>query len=485
MKANYLPHLAGRVFGVPLLIQPQKLSVILQAIGPRLGLPPGEFEIEGLGVPVVARVTQSPLDEGDDPDEMDDAARSQKPYLVTPEGVAILGVSGTLVKKASWLDAASGMQSYESIRADFQDAVRDPRIQGILLDVDSPGGEVGGLFDLADEIYNARAEKPCMAISDDDAFSAAYAIASSAQRLFVTRTGGVGSVGVIALHLDQSGFDEKAGRKYTAIYAGAKKNDFNPHEALSGSAKDELQSEIDRLYDMFVGTVARNREMKPALVRNTEAGLYYAEKAISAGFADQVGTFDDALDAVLEAATARKQTRVAASAATQIPIGEMTMSQQVEKKTADAPAAPPVPAEVKPPEVPASAAAVAPAVATPVVDAAAIEARLRAEYEEIAVLCTLSGHPELVAEMIASKKTVAQVREHLLAIKAQESQRTAVQSHVQASPTGAEAQLNAAAQQLAASRNIPFAQAYVEAMKLHPELYQQYLAEKSAPVRAN
>ena len=142
--------IAGRVFGVPLLIQPQKLSVILQAIGPRLGLPPGEFEIEGLGVPVVARVTQGPLDEGHDPDEMDDAARSQKPYLVTPEGVAIIGVSGTLVKKASWLDAASGMQSYESIRADFQDAVRDPRILGILLDVDSPGGEVGGLFDLVD-----------------------------------------------------------------------------------------------------------------------------------------------------------------------------------------------------------------------------------------------------------------------------------------------------------------------------------------------
>ena len=473
MKANYLPHLAGRVFGVPLLIQPQKLSVILQAVGPRLGLRQGEIEIEGLGAPVVARM---PVDEEDDPDEM---ARSQKPYLVTPEGIAVIGVSGTLVKKASWLDAVSGMQSYESIRAAFQDAVGDPRIQGILLDVDSPGGEVGGLFDLADEIYNARAEKPCMAIADDDAFSAAYAIASSAQRLFVTRTGGVGSVGVIALHLDQSAFDEKAGRKYTAIYAGARKNDFNPHEALSSAAKDELQAEIDRLYDMFVGTVARNREMKPALVRNTEAGLCYAEKAISAGFADQVGTFDDALNAVLEAATTRKQARVAASAATQIPKGETTMSQQVETKTADAPAVPLVSAEVKHPEAPA------PAAALPVVDAAAIETRLRAEYEEIAVLCTLSGHPELVAELIASKKTVAQVREHLLALKAQESQRTAVQSHVQGNPTGAEAQLNAAAQQLAASRNIPFAQAYVEAMKLHPELYQQYLAEKSAPVRAN
>lgn len=198
MKANYLPHLAGRVFGVPLLIQPRKLSVILQAIGPRLGLRQAEIEIEGLGAPLIARM---PVDEEDDPDEM---ARSQKPYLVTPEGIAVIGVSGTLVKKASWLDSASGLQSYESIRADFQDAIGDSRIQGILLDVDSPGGEVGGLFDLADEIYNARAEKPCMAIADDDAFSAAYAIASSAQRLFVTRTGGVGSVGVIALHLDQS-----------------------------------------------------------------------------------------------------------------------------------------------------------------------------------------------------------------------------------------------------------------------------------------
>jgi signal peptide peptidase SppA len=474
MKANYLPHLAGRVFGVPLLIQPQKLSVILQAVGPRLGM--SQAEIEGLGAPVVAQI---PMDPEDDPDQMDDSVRSQKPYLVTPEGVAVIGVSGTLVKKASWLDAASGLQSYESIRADFQDAVRDPRIQGILLDVDSPGGEVGGLFDLSDEIYDARAEKPCFAISDDDAFSAAYAIASSAQRLFVTRTGGVGSVGVIALHLDQSGFDEKVGRKYTAIYAGAKKNDFNPHEALSTSAKDELQSEIDRLYDMFVGTVARNREMKPALIRNTEAGLYYAEKAISAGFADQVGTFDTALGAVLEAATARKKTRVAASAATQIPKGETTMSQQVETKMADAPAAPPVATEVKFPEAPA------PAAAAPVVDAAAIETRLRAEYEEMAALCTLSGHPELVAEMIASKKTVAQVREHLLALKAQESQRTAIQSHVQGSPTGAESQLNSAAQQLATSRNIPFAQAYVEAMKIHPQLYQQYLAEKSSPVRAN
>ena len=477
MKANYLPHLAGRVFGVPLLIQPQKLSVILQAIGPRLGLPEETSRSTGWACRCWRECAPDDLD---DPDEMDDAACGQKPYLVTPDGIAVISVSGTLVKKASWLDAVSGMQSYESIRADFQDAVRDPRIQGILLDVDSPGGEVGGLFDLADEIYNARAQKPVYAIADDDAYSAAYAIASSAERLFVTRTGGVGSVGVIALHMDQSGFDEKAGRS-------TPRSSPAPGRTISTRTKRCPVRPRTNCKRRSIGStacssalVARNRGMKPALVRNTEAGLYFAEKSINAGLADQVGTFDDALDAVLEAATARKRARVAASAATQIPEGETTMAKEVEK-TADANQTTAAPApETKPPrESPA-----APQSAAPVVDAAAIETRLRAEYEEIAVLCTLSGHPELVAELIASRKTVAQVREHLLALKAQESQRTAVQSHVQGSPTGAEAQLNAAAQQLAASRNIPFAQAYVEAMKLHPELYQQYLAEKSAPARA-
>jgi signal peptide peptidase SppA len=470
MKTSYLPRLAVRVFDEPLLIRPRKLYVILQAIGPRLGLTDTDVDL------IASRM---PMDDNeDDPDEL---SAAEKPYGVTPEGIAVIGVSGTLVKKASWMDAWSGLQSYEMIRAEFRDAVADPRIRGILIDVDSPGGEVGGLFDLAGEVFAGRREKPIYAIANDAAFSAAYAIASSAERLFVTSTGGVGSVGVIAIHVDQSSFDEKVGRKYTAVFAGGKKNDFNPHEPLSDSAKDDLQAEIDRLYDMFAGLVARNREMKPALVRNTEAGLYYAEKAISAGLADQVGTFDDALDAVLKAATARKQARVAASAATQIPKGETTMSQEVEKKTADAPTAPLAPAEVKPPEAPAPAAMPV----APVVDAAAIENRLRAEYEEIAALCSLASRPELAAEMIASKRTVAQVREHLLSLKAQESQRTAVQSHVQAGPTGAEAQLNTAAQQLAASRNIPFAQAYVEAMKLHPELYQQYLAEKSATVRPN
>ncbi len=195
MKQTYLPHLAARVFGVPLMVQIDKLMVILEAIGPRIGLRE-HVVVEGLPV-VVTRPAQ------DDEEEMDDMPMMgrRKPYPVTPEGIAILSVSGTLVKKASWMDAESGLQSYEQIRSHLADARDDPGIRGVLLDVDSPGGEVGGLFDLADEVYAVRDQKPCYAIANDEAFSAAYALASSAQRLFVTRTGGVGSIGVIAVHM--------------------------------------------------------------------------------------------------------------------------------------------------------------------------------------------------------------------------------------------------------------------------------------------
>jgi signal peptide peptidase SppA len=473
VKTSYLPHLAGRVFGVPLLIQPQKLSVILQAIGPRVGIP-DPVALEEVIVPVAM-----PMDDGLD-GAGPDKERDRKPYMVTPDGIAVIGISGTLVKKASWLDTESGLQSYESIRSQFGDAVADPRIRGILLDVDSPGGEVGGLFDLADEIFAARQEKPVYAVANDEAFSAAYALASSAEKLFVTRTGGVGSVGVIAVHLDQSGFDEKVGRKFTAVYAGARKNDFSTHQPLTDDARATLQTEIDWLYEIFVGAVGRNRDLKAALVRNTEAGLFYGEKALSAGLADRVGTFDQAVAAVVEAAKARRQSRVAASAGTQIPQGEMTMDQEV-TKTADATAAPapPVPTETKSAEAPTPAAAPA----APTVDAAAIEANLRAQYEEIAALCSLAGKPEFLPEAISKKMTVPQVRDALLAAKAADSHRTAVQTQTHALPVGAEAQLKGTAEQIAAAKRIPFAQAYVEALNQNPKLYEQYLAEQSATVK--
>ena len=484
MKQTYLPHLAARVFGVPLMVQIDKLMVILDAIGPRIGLRE-HVVVEGL--PVV--VTRPAPDDQDEEDDMPMAGR--KPYPVSPDGIAVITISGTLVKKASWMDAESGLQSYEQIRTHLLDARDDPGIRGVLLDVDSPGGEVGGLFDLADEVFALRESKPCYAIANDEAFSAAYALASSAQRLFVTRTGGVGSVGVIAVHMDQSGWDEKMGRKYTAIYAGARKNDFSTHQPLSDGARENLQSEVDRLYEMFVASVSRNRNLAPALVRKTDAGLYWGEKAISAGLADLIGSFDDALAAVTQASRASRQARATASAEAQIEErGEEPMAQPIETKPADAPAPAAAPVETKPAAEAPAPAAVPPSpepgaalAAAPVVDAAAIEARIRAEHEEVAALCTLAGEPGFLAEAISKRMTPPQVRETLLTRKAAKSQGAQIHSQVDGSPVGAESQLNAAATNLAAQKHITFAQAYSEVLKANPNLYTQYLAEKSATVK--
>jgi ClpP class serine protease len=249
---------------------------------------------------------------------------------------------------------------------------------------------------------------------------------------------------------------------------------------------------------MFVAAVARNRDLKPALVRNTEAGLFWGEKAVAAGLADQIGSFDDALAAITEAARTFRKPRAAASAEAQNSnVQEETNMPQTDMKSADAPAPQGATAAVepRPAEAPTRAAAPAPAppaadpvaapAAAPAVDAAAIEARVRAENEETAALCSLAGEPGFLAEAISKRMSPAQVREALLAKKAAKSQATQTSSHVDGAPVGAEAQLNAAATQIAASKHITFAQAYVEAMKLHPNLYQQYLAEKSATVKPN
>ncbi len=193
-----------------------------------------------------------------------------------------------MTKKSEAFDNVLGMTSYEKIREEIEEALIDEEVETIILDIDSPGGEVNGLFDLADFIYEARKseKKKIVAIANDDAYSAAYAIASSAEKVFVSRTSGVGSIGVIASHVDQSGFDEKQGVKYTTVFAGKRKNDLNPHEPMTSESLESLQGEVNRLYEMFVQLIARNRNLSMERIKSTEAGLYFGEKAIEIGLAD-------------------------------------------------------------------------------------------------------------------------------------------------------------------------------------------------------
>ncbi len=222
-------------------------------------------------------------------------ARSQFDIV---NGVAIIPVHGPLSKRSGMFDNFFGFTSYELLSEQLQAAIDDSDVNSILLDVDSPGGEVAGLFDLCDQIYSSRKIKPIWASANEEAYSAAYAIASSAEKLFVTRTGGVGSIGVIASSTDQSSFDQKLGVKVTTIFAGKRKNDFNPHEPVTSEAVNVLQTEVNRLYDMFVKLVVRNRKMAAADVRNTEAGLFFGPDGVAAGLADDIITTAQVLDLI-------------------------------------------------------------------------------------------------------------------------------------------------------------------------------------------
>ncbi|WP_253302200.1 MULTISPECIES: S49 family peptidase [unclassified Wolbachia] len=212
------------------------------------------------------------------------------------EKIAVIPINGILTKKSEAFDGVLGMTSYEKIREEIEEALIDEEVETIILDIDSPGGEVNGLFDLSDFIYEARGLKKIVAIANDDAYSAAYAIASSAEKVLVTRTSGVGSIGVIASHIDQSGFDEKQGIKYTTVFAGKRKNDLNPHEPITSESLESLQKEVDRLYEMFLQLIARNRGLSTEKIRSTEAGLYFGERAIEIGLADGITTFSEFID---------------------------------------------------------------------------------------------------------------------------------------------------------------------------------------------
>ena len=205
-------------------------------------------------------------------------------------GIAIIPIHGLLTKRTELFSSLMGMTSYDDIFSAISDAIDDEKVERILLDIDSPGGEVGGLFDLVDSIYDIRECKPIFSVANDYACSAAYAIASATSHIFVNRTSCVGSVGVIATHLDVSEADKKAGLKYTTIFAGEKKNDLSPHEPLSKSAISDLQEEVNRLNDIFIKTVARNRYLSEDVVREMQAATYFVENAVKAGLSDELNS---------------------------------------------------------------------------------------------------------------------------------------------------------------------------------------------------
>lgn len=282
------PQLATRLFNVPIAILPEKAEIVMAALAERLGV----TKLFRDGAPVALGSPAALL--GDD----EQLARGESAYDVVG-GVAVIPIRGTLVQRTGTLRPRSGMTGYDGIRQNMVMASADPEVDAIVLDIDSPGGEVAGCFDLADAIYGMRGQKPIRAILSENAFSAAYALASATDRITVPRTGGTGSVGVICMHVDFSKALAEAGIAVTMITYGARKAEGNEFEPLSDRALARFQADVDRMGELFVDTVARNRGLSPAKVRATEASTFLGALGVEAGLADAVMAPDAAFRALL------------------------------------------------------------------------------------------------------------------------------------------------------------------------------------------
>ena len=220
------------------------------------------------------------------------------PYRRTENGVAIITIIGELVNRGAWIGASSGLVSYEAIRHQLRTAAADPMTRAIILDLESPGGEATGAFEVAAVVREAAAVKPVIALVDGMAASGGYAIASGATRIVTIPTGQVGSIGVLWVHYDFSAALEDEGVRPTIIFAGAHKVDGNPFEPLPDEVRAARQASVDAFYRQFLECVAKGRgaRLTADAARKTEARVFVGAEAVKAGLADSVGTIESVLD---------------------------------------------------------------------------------------------------------------------------------------------------------------------------------------------
>ena len=347
----------------------------------------------------------------------------------TTAGVAVIPVRGSLFRSAFFSD-------YDDISNSLNAALSDSSVGKIVFDIDSPGGEVRGLFDLADEIYSARGQKPMIAVANDQATSAAYAIASAADQVIASPTSTLGSIGVVAAHVDQSAASERAGFKVTEVASGANKTALSANQPLSSLGRAILEKAVDGAASQFFDLVSRNRGISVSDVEAQEAGVFFGEEAVERGLADSVGTLRSVLHDSRDSSASGQISLGQISAAEEVnslsaqeSVAVVSAEEPPESLTTNAEEAEMANPEETAPEVveeeldTTAEEAVAEHSADPEVpdlDQARAEGRASAtkEAQEIVELCTLAGFPQDAAKHIASGATVEAVRSQLLEAKA-------------------------------------------------------------------
>ena len=291
---NFLmPHIASRLFGSLLMVEPAKLQAFLIGLGGRVV--DGGVTLEGIDpVDHIAFARGRPSDAmgrvGDPLGRAFESAGRGDRLVPRVGNVGIIGVEGTLIHKGKFIGQDSGETSYEGLQTQIARATRDPSIKGVVFEVDSFGGEVAGAFETARMISELSAQKPTLAILTDFALSAGYLMASAARQVVMGETGAAGSIGVVAMHVDMSKQLESRGMKVTLVSSGAHKTDGHPAAPLADDVRAGMQARVDRSRELFAATVAgfRGSRLDKKAAMATEANVYHGEAAVESGLVDGI-----------------------------------------------------------------------------------------------------------------------------------------------------------------------------------------------------
>lgn len=259
----------------PWAIQPEKLQEIRAIYETHL-------KGEKINLDVARQQTGLPLENG------------QQGYDIV-DGTAVIPVIGVIAKRMNLFHAISGGASTELVARDIRDALADPRVHSIILHIDSPGGTVDGTPALADLVREAGTQKTVVAFADGLMASAAYWIGSAASAIYIDGpTTEVGSIGVVARHVDVSQAEAKQGIKTTEISSGKYKRIASSYAPLSEEGRQSIQERTDYLYSIFVEMIAANRGVSVETVLSNMANgkIFIGQQAIDAGLVDGVSTLD-------------------------------------------------------------------------------------------------------------------------------------------------------------------------------------------------
>lgn len=289
----------ARLFNQPLAVLPSTAAIVLGAIGQR-------FDVQQLFVSTEGRTLQlGELEQmaADKRGEISARANVDRGAKLEPagrlmpviNGVAHVAVRGETVAE-NGIGPMSGFTGYDGIVASVQSADADPSVRGILLDIDSPGGEVSGMMEAAQILMARRGTKPMRALIRGVGASAAYAIACCADEVTLHDLGIAGSIGCISMHADFSGALEQDGIKVTMFASGSHKADGNPYEPLPADVIERVQGMVNTSAARFIAHVAQARGLKANDVSAMQAQIYMGEAGVSAGLADKVMGWQDSMD---------------------------------------------------------------------------------------------------------------------------------------------------------------------------------------------